>query len=94
VAYLQPWIAVLRAWLRVRSDQAFEVAALRRDQAPLLPDAGFGNFASASGFCTAFDELNDCLMMRRRGQRRPSLADQRRRFSERWQTLIGELAAS
>lgn len=41
------------------------------------PMRGFGNFASASGFCTAFDELNDFLMTRRRGQPRPSLSDQR-----------------
>ena len=32
-AYLRPWIAALRAWLRVRSDYAFEVAALRQQLA-------------------------------------------------------------
>jgi transposase-like protein len=61
------------------------------------PMRGFGNFASASGFCTAFDdfdELNDYLMTRRRGQRRPSLSDQRRLFTERWQSLIVELQAA
>lgn len=57
------------------------------------PMRGFGNFASASGFCTAFDELNGYLMMRRRGERRPSLSDQRRLFTERWQVLMVELAA-
>ncbi len=58
------------------------------------PMRGFGSFASASGFCTAFDELNDYLMTRRRGQRRPSLSDQRRLFTERWQALIVELQAA
>ncbi len=58
------------------------------------PMRGFGNFASASGFCTAFDELNNYLMMRRRGERRPSLSDQRQLFTERWQALIGALAAA
>ena len=33
VAYLRPWTAALRAWLRVRSDHAFEVAALRQQLA-------------------------------------------------------------
>lgn len=28
------------------------------------PMRGFGSFESASRFCTAFDELNDYLMMR------------------------------
>lgn len=58
------------------------------------PMRGFVSFASASGFCTAFDELNDYLMMRQRGQPRPSLPDQRRLFTERWQSLIGELQAA
>ena len=31
------------------------------------PMRGFGNFASAASLCTAFDELDDYLMMRRRG---------------------------
>jgi len=34
------------------------------------------------------------LMTRRRGERRPSLSEQRRQFTERWHTLIGELAAA
>jgi hypothetical protein len=34
------------------------------------------------------------LRTRRRGQRRLSLSDQRRLFTERWQALIGELAAA
>ena len=58
------------------------------------PMRGFGNFASASSFCTAFDELNEYLMMRRRGERRPSLSDQRRLFTERWRALIVELATA
>ena len=54
---------------------------------------GFGSLASASGFCAAFDELNDYLMMCRRDERPPSLSAQRRVFAERWQALIVELAA-
>ena len=55
---------------------------------------GFGSFESASGFCTAFDELSDYLRMRRRGERPPSLSDQRRAFAERWRALIVELSAA
>ena len=58
------------------------------------PMRGFGNFASASGFCTAFDELDHYLRLRRRGEPRPSLSDQRRLFTERWQALIVELSAA
>ena len=37
VAYLRPWIVVLRAWLRVRSDHVFAVAALRQQLAMYEP---------------------------------------------------------
>lgn len=55
---------------------------------------GFGNRESAFGFCTTFDELNDYLRMRRRGEQRRSLSDQRPLFTERWQLLIVELQAA
>ena len=58
------------------------------------PMRGFGNFASASGFCTAFDELDNYLKLRRRGEQRPSLSDQRRLFTDRWHALIAELSAA
>ncbi len=49
---------------------------------------------SASGFCTAFDELDNYLRMLRRGEQRPSLSDQRRLFTDRWHALIAELSAA
>ena len=55
---------------------------------------GFGNVASASAFCAAFDELSDYFRVRRRGERPPSLSAQRRLFTERWRALIVELAAA
>ena len=58
------------------------------------PMRGFGSFESASRFCTAFDELNDHLRIRRRGERTPSLSTQRRQFAERWEALIVELQAA
>lgn len=58
------------------------------------PMRGFGNFASASSSCTAFDELNDYLKVRRRGEQRPSLSDQRRLFADRWQALIVDLGVA
>ena len=61
---------------------------------PFVDIDGFGSFESASRFCTAFDELNDYLRMRRRGERGPSLSAQRRLFAERWQMLIVELHAA
>ena len=58
------------------------------------PMRGFGSFESASQFCTAFDELSDYLKVRRRGERPPSLSDQRRLFAARWQALLVDLAAA
>jgi transposase-like protein len=58
------------------------------------PMREFGSFESASQFCTAFDELNDYFQVRCRGERPPSLSDQRRLFAERWRALMVELAAA
>jgi putative transposase len=52
------------------------------------PMLGFGNFESASRFCTAFDELRQYLRVRRRWQSEPSLAEQRQIFIGRWRTLV------
>ena len=55
---------------------------------------GFGSFASAARFCSAFDELRQSLRARgRRGEGVP-LAEQRRRFVGRWHALIADMAAA
>ena len=58
------------------------------------PMLGFGNFESASRFCTAFDELRQYFRVRRRGGPNVSLAEQRRLFLTRWRSLIVEAAAA
>jgi transposase-like protein len=58
------------------------------------PMRGFGSFESASRFCSAFDELDDYLRMRRREQPHVPLFEQRRLFRARWDALINELAAA
>ena len=58
------------------------------------PMLGFGSFASAARFCSAFKELRQYLRARgRRGEGVP-LAEQRRRFVGRWHALIAERAAA
>ena len=89
------WIAGRKAvHRRERYLNNFTEQSHRAIKQRYYPMRGFGSFASASGFCTAFDELNDYLMTRRRGQRQPSLSDQRRLFTARWQSLIVGLAAA
>ena len=58
------------------------------------PMLGFGSFESASRFCAAFDELRQYFRVRRRGEAHVSLAEQRRLFLTRSDSLIGELAAA
>ncbi len=58
------------------------------------PMLGFGSFESASRFCVAFDELQEYLRLRRRGEAHVPLAEQRRLFLTRWRSLIDELAAA
>jgi transposase-like protein len=48
------------------------------------PMRGFGSFTSAARFCTAHDELRDHLRVRTHLKETVSLAEQRRRFQERW----------
>ena len=55
---------------------------------------GFGSFESAARFCSAFDEPRQYFRVRRRGQGRVTLAEQRRLFLARWRSLIAELAAA
>ena len=58
------------------------------------PMLGFGSFASAARFCSAFEELRQYLRARgRRGEVVP-LAEQRRLFVQRWWSLIAEMQAA
>jgi putative transposase len=57
------------------------------------PMLGFGNFESASRFCTAFDELRQYFRVRSRNAANVSLAEQRQLFIARWRSLIAEAAA-
>ena len=58
------------------------------------PMLGFGNFESASRFCSALDGLRKYFRVRRRGDPNVSLAEQRRFFLTRWRSLIVEAAAA
>ena len=58
------------------------------------PMLGFGNFASASRFCIAFDAVRAHFRARRRANEQVPLAEQRRLFAERWQVLIAEMATA
>ena len=57
------------------------------------PMLGFGSFASAARFCSAFEELRQYLRARGRRSEVVPLAEQRRRFVGRWHALIAEMAA-
>ena len=57
------------------------------------PMRGFGSFASASRFCSAFDELRDHFRTRRTMGEAVPLAEQRRRYVERLAELNTLLAA-
>ena len=58
------------------------------------PMLGFGNFESASRFCSAFDELRHYFRVRGRDAPNVSLVEQRRLFATRWHSLIAEAAAA
>ena len=58
------------------------------------PMLGFGSFESASRFCAAFEELRYYLAVRWRAQPHVPLAEQRRLFRARWDSLINELSAA
>ncbi len=58
------------------------------------PMLGFGSFASAARFCSAFDELRQYLRVRQRGAEWVPLAEQRRLFVQRWRSLIAEMQAA
>ena len=75
--------------LNTRTEQSHRAVKQRSD-----PMRGFGRFASAARFCSAFDELRHYFRARqRRGQSVP-LAEQRRLFVTRWRSLMAEMQAA
>jgi putative transposase len=58
------------------------------------PMLGFGSFASASRFCTAFDAVRQYFRPRSRCGEQVSSAVQRQQFADRWHALLTELAAA
>jgi transposase-like protein len=58
------------------------------------PMRGFGSFASAARFCSAFEEQRQYFRPVRRSGERLSLAERRCRHRERWATIMVELAAA
>ena len=65
--------------------------AIKQRDDPML---GFGSFASAARFCTAFDALRQYFRVRQRGAEWVPLAEQRRLFVQRWRSLIAEMQAA
>ena len=64
--------------------------AIKQRYYPML---GFGRFASAARFCTAFDELRPYFRVRQRPGGPVPLVDKRQLFLTRWRSLIAEMAA-
>ncbi len=62
--------------------------------APDNPMQGFGSFASAARFCTAFDELREYFRSQSRRGQQVLLAEQRRMFAARRRSLVAEMAAA
>ena len=58
------------------------------------PVRGFGSFEAASRLCAAYDELNSCLRVHRRGERPSSPSAQRRAFDGRERALIADLGVA
>jgi len=58
------------------------------------PMRGFGSVVSAARCCTAFEEQRQYFRARARPGEPVSLAERRRRFQERWATVMAELAAA
>lgn len=51
------------------------------------PMRGFGSFAAAARFCAAHDQLRDHFRARQQLNETAPLAEQRRLFLERWDTV-------
>ena len=58
------------------------------------PMRGFGSFKAAARFCPAFEEQRQYFRIRRTMGEYIPLAEQRRLFSEREATLLGEVLAA
>ena len=58
------------------------------------PLRGFGSFTAAARFCSAFEEQRQYFRAQARSCEPVSLAERRRRFRERWVTVLTELAAA
>jgi putative transposase len=58
------------------------------------PMRGFGAFASAARFCTAFDELRQYFRSRSTSQPPLPLPEQRRQFQQRFATLFADFQAA
>lgn len=88
------WIVGRKAWhrhnqyLNNRTEQSHR--PIKQRYSPML---GFGNFKSASRFCTAFDELRKFLRDQRTEGVRVSASDRRQIFRMKWSTLMAELSA-
>ena len=65
--------------------------AIKQRYYPML---GFGSFASAARFCTAFDALRQYFRVGQRGAEWVPLAEQRRLFVQRWRSLLAEMQAA
>ena len=57
------------------------------------PMLGFAKFESASGFCNAFDELQNYLRVPALDGQQVSASSRRKIFIERWSSLMTELSA-
>ena len=58
------------------------------------PLRGFGTFDSAARFCSAFEEQRQYFRAQARSGEPVPLAERRRRFQDRWATLMAALAAA
>jgi len=58
------------------------------------PMRGFGSFASAARFCTAFEEQRQYFRAQARSSEPLSLAERRQRFQDRWALVMAELATA
>ncbi len=58
------------------------------------PMRGFGSFASAARFCVGFEEQRQYFRCVATSGEQVSLAERRRRYYERWTTIVAEMAAA
>jgi len=58
------------------------------------PMRGFGSFAAAARFCTAFEEQRQYFRAVATSGERVALAERRRLFRERWAAVLTDLAAA